>query len=164
MHPGSITAGLQALHVDNGRGPRIYQGRWTWRTPQTHRHHVVGRRTLLDGITCCIAFAENGLPGPWTACNTTDTLNHRTLRRSHARSSVEVTNRGHHLTMSGLAPSLTAAGPGRSTVSAQHHPAAARWLTGPYLCPCELAAGEPTDRAYSGLQIGVKSGPLVSSS
>ena len=41
------------------------------------------------------------------------------------------------LTMSGLAPSLTAAGPGRSTVSAQHHAAAARRLTGPSLCPCD---------------------------
>ena len=42
------------------------------------------------------------------------------------------------LTMSGLAPSLTAAGPGRSKVSAQHHAAAARRLTGPYPCsPCD---------------------------
>ena len=46
------------------------------------------------------------------------------------------------LTMSGLAPSLTAAGPGRSTVSAQHHAAAARRLTGRSLCPCD----EPSTR------------------
>ena len=68
------------------------------------------------------------------------------------------------LTMSGLAPSLTAAGPGRSTVSAQHHAAAARRLTGPYLCPCD----EPSTQGYKSWSwtpyAGVNSGPLVSSS
>ena len=52
-------------------------------------------------------------------------------------------------TMSGLAPSLTAAGPGRSTVSAQHHAAAARRLTGPSLCPCD----EPSTQSYDSLAV-----------
>ena len=53
------------------------------------------------------------------------------------------------LPMSGLAPSLTAAGPGRSTVSAQHHAAAARRLTGPSLCPCD----EPSTQGYDSLAV-----------
>ena len=72
----AITAG----HAGIAR--RQWQGssdlRRDWRTPQTHHHHVVGRRTLLDGITCCIAFAENGRR-PWTACNTSDDVRFSTV-------------------------------------------------------------------------------------
>ena len=55
------------------------------------------------------------------------------------------------LTMSGLVPSRTAAGPVRSTVSAQHHVAAARRLTGPSLCPCD----EPSTQGYDSLAVPI---------
>ena len=54
-----------------------------------------------------------------------------------------------HLTMSGLAPSPAAAGPGRWTVSAQLHATAARRLTGPYPCPCD----EPSTQGYDSLVV-----------
>ena len=107
--------------------------------PQTHRHHVVGRQTLLDGITCCIVFAENGRR-PWTACNTSDDVRFSAVTK------------------------ITAAGPGRSTVSAQHHAAAARRLTGPYLCPCDESSTQGYKTWSWTPYAGVKSGPLVSSS
>ena len=49
------------------------------------------------------------------------------------------------LMMSGLALSLTVVGPERWTVGVQHHVAAARRLTGPFLCPCDAPSIQGCD-------------------
>ena len=63
----AITAGRASIACGRRQGSSYL--RVDWWTPQTHRHHVVGRAAY--SVRCCIAFAGNGCR-PWTAHNTSD--------------------------------------------------------------------------------------------